>query len=186
MPGITDTQALRFGLVADPIDWTMLRNLADDIAAQLDLADLAAIAALQMPAVIAQRNTALALPVTTATAVPWNNEIQDTHGMLDTAGATPNRLTVSAAAGAGLYVTSIQVQTDTTGWTRGDVILNKGASGYARKTWDQPQSFGYMQMTAMVRLGVVGDFIGWQIYHEGGGTTNTTEVNVRVYKIANE
>lgn len=184
MPGLTDTQAIRYGYVTDPIDWTMVRDEADDIAVQLDAADTQAAAVLQSPVAAVTRFSALAVAVATPVSVPWTSEVQDTHAMVDIAGQ-PNRFTVSSAAGAGLYFVQFQMQTDTTGWTRGDIILNKNAAQYARKTFRAPQSFGRMQFSAQVYLGSVGDFVTFQVSHEGGGTTNTTEIYGYIYKVAN-
>lgn len=184
MGGITDTQSIRFGYVTDPIDWTMLRNEADDIAAQLDLADVQAAAALRSPAAIARRSASLAVAVSTLVAIPFDTEVEDTHGMIDIAGQ-PQRLTVSSSSGAGLYTVQLMTQSDTTGWTRGDLVVNKNGSFYCRKTWRAPQSFGWMALTASMHLGTVGDFVSFQIFHEGGGTTNTISVEASIFKIAN-
>jgi hypothetical protein len=184
MPGITDTQAIRFGYVTDPISYTMIRDEADDIAAQLDAADASAAVVLQSPAAIVRRNAALPIAVSTLVAVPWDVEVEDTHAMVDIAGQ-PQRLTASAAAGAGLYTVQFLAQTDTTSWTRGDVVVNKNGAFYCRKTYRAPQPFDYMQLTVQMHLGVVGDYVSFQMFHEGGGTTNLIEAYAYIFKIAN-
>lgn len=184
MGGITDTQSLRFGYVGEPIDWSLVYNLADDIATQLDLADTAATAALQVPAAIVRRGTTLALAAGVAVSVPFTSEQQDTHGMVDIAGQ-PNRLTVSAASGPGLYAVTFVTQCDTTGWTRGDIIVNLNGAQYSRKAFFAPQPFGSMQVTMHMHLGTVGDFVTFQMYHETGGTTNMIEAYAYIFKLAN-
>lgn len=183
MPGVTDTQALRFGLVADPIDFAMVRNLADDIAAQLDAADLARTKALKRPVAWSQRSSALALPVNTMTSVPFQVEIWDTHAMVDIP-TQPSRIVASATAGTGVYMFMMRASADTTGWTRGDLALFKNGALHTQRTLHTPQNFTPMYHSAIINLGVVGDFVSCSIYHEGGGSTNTSEVNLMCWKIS--
>jgi|SRR6185436_12945033 len=184
MGGITDTQSIRFGVLGEPIDWKMLRDTADDIAAQLDLADAQALAALQMPAAIVRRGSTLAIPVTTLTLVPFTSEQQDTHAMVDIAGQ-PTRITASATAGPGLYTVQFIAQCDTTSWTRGDIQINLNGAFYTRRTFQAPQSFGWMQVTVQMWLSTVNDYVTFQMYHEGGGSTNLIEAFAYVFKLAN-
>ena len=184
MAGITDTQSIRYGHVTDVISHTMLRNEADDIAAQLDAADVAATAALKLPAAIVRRGATLAVPVSSLTAVPFDDEQQDTHAMVDLA-TQPTRITAGATAGAGLYMVAWQVQWDTTGWMRGDVVVNKNGAYYARQTLYTPQSFDVFSGCLEIHLGTVGDYVSFSVFHEGGGTTNLFEMYAWAWKVAN-
>lgn len=181
---MTDTQSLRFGQVTDVITHTMQQNLADDIAAQLDLADTARTAALKRPIARVQRGTALAIPVTTVTVVPWVTELTDTHAMVDIA-TQPTRITAGATAGTGAYIVQADLQGSYTGWTRADLLIYKNGAVYAQRTWFTPQDFNILAITTMVNFGVVGDFVDLRIYHEGGGSTNTLTVNMNATKISN-
>lgn len=184
MPNVTDTQSLRYGYVSDPMDWTMLRNLADDIAAQLDLADVARTKALKRPQAQAQRNAALALAVNAATVVPFDTEVWDTHAMVDIAGQ-PTRITAGATAGAGLYLFLVRAICDTTGWTKAEISLNKNGVSMAQRTYHTPQGFSPLYFSQVVYLGTVGDFVTLSVFHEGGAaTTNTSEVNLQAWKIS--
>lgn len=184
MPGITETQAIRYGLVTDPLDWTMMRNEADDIAVQLDAADVAKNLALGRPLVQARRSAALALADGSTVLVPLDQEIYDTHNMIDVAGANPSRVTVNAASGTGHYMVAAYASATTTGWTRGDIQLFKnGVYNRGRSLWFQPG--GPMNLTGIVYLGTVGDFIDIRLSHTGGGTTNTSLVQFYVFKLCN-
>jgi hypothetical protein len=184
MPGVTDTQSLRFGYVTDPISHTTVRDLADDVAAQYDAADVARAAALQKPVVRVQRNAGLAIPVTTITAIPWDVETTDTHGMVDIA-TNPTRVTAVTAAGSGLYLAEIDVQSNMGSWTRADIILRRNGTFYAQKSWYNPQDFNHLQFSSFIDLDTVGFYLEWLLYHEGGGTTNTVIVEGRVFKATN-
>jgi hypothetical protein len=184
MPGVTDTQSIRFGLVTDPIDWTMVRNEADDIATQLDAADVAKLAALTRPIVKVRRVAAQALPVGVATAISWDSTVQDTHGMSGVGTGTPTRVTVSAAAGAGHYMVAAAATLNSASWTRGDMQLFKnGGLIRARELWFPPG--GSLGLSAIVWLGAVADFLDLRIYHEGGGSDNTVFVQLTAYKLCN-
>lgn len=185
MPGVTDTQSIRFGLVTDPYgDWTMVRNEADDIATQLDAADAAKTAALGRPAVSVRRSAALAIPVGVATTVPFDFENFDTHGMADVGGANPSRITAVAAAGAGHYMFSATANVNSVSWTRGDIQLFKnGGIARSRMLWFPPG--GTLGLTAIIWLGAVNDYVELRVYHEGGGSDNTIFVNLTAYKLTN-
>lgn len=171
MPGLTDTQSLRFGVEADPISYTMQRDLADDIAAQLDAADVLRTAVLKLPVVSLRRNAALAIPVTTATPIPWDVEVEDSHNMVDLA-TQPTRVTAVAAAGTGLYMLDVFLQCDMTSWTRADIMLQRNGTFYSQKSYYNPQNFDWLSATWMIDLDTVGHYFTVGLYHEGGGTTN--------------
>lgn len=182
MAGVTDTQSIRFGQDTDVIDHTLLKNLADDVAVQLDAADVARTAALKRPAVFLQRLAVLALPAAASTVVPYDTLNYDTHGMVNL-GGQPTRVTVSASSGAGIYmVHAVPISWDKTGWTRADVIVSKNGTPYMQRTLWGPQST--MAVQGMVFLGTVGDYIETLIYHESGGTTNLSVMNLYVWKVA--
>lgn len=184
MPGVTTTQSLRFGYVTDPVDWTMQRNLADDIAVQLDAADVAKAAALGRPAVEVRRNAALALADGSTVLVPMDNEIYDTHNMVDTAGANPSRVTVNASSGTGHYYASGIFTANTTSWSRGEIQLcRNGVIQRSRSLWFPPG--GQINVAGIVYLGTVGDYLDLRVNHTGGGTTNATFVLFYVFKLCN-
>ena len=184
MPGVTSTQNLRFGYVTDPQDWTMQRNLADDMARELDAADVAKAAALGRPAVHVRRNATLALGDGATVLVPMDSEIYDTHGMVDVAGANPSRVTVTASSGTGHYFASGIVTANTTGWTRGDIQLSRnGTIQRSRTLWFQPG--GSINVSGIVYLGTVGDYLDLRVFHTGGGSTNATFVQFYVFKLCN-
>jgi hypothetical protein len=182
MAGVTDTQSLRFGQVSDVIDHTTVKNLADDIASRLDTQDLARTKALTRPEVYVQRNAALSVPVSTITVVPWDSEQIDTHAMVDLVGQ-PTRVTCGATAGTGIYLVGFYVSIDTTGWTRGDLLISINGIQYARRTWWGPVSGVGMWLDTQVYLSATTDFITGSILHEGGGSTSTFQATMRVQKV---
>jgi hypothetical protein len=186
MAGITDTQSLRFGQVTDPISWTMQRDLADDIAAQLDAADTARTAALKRPTAMARRSASLSIPVApTITTVTFDQEVAgDTYNMIDLA-TQATRITVSAAAGAGVYMAQAVLQGSYTSWTRGDLILSRTGVFYGQRTWYSPQDLNVLSACWMVNMPSVGDYFTLGVYHEGGGSTGTVDISLRVFKISN-
>lgn len=184
MASVTDTQSLRFGQVTDVLSHTMMRDLADDTAVQLDNADAARTTALKRPMVKIQRNGSLAIPVTTIVIIPWDIETTDTHGMVDIP-TQPTRVTAVAAAGSGLYLVEIDVLSDMTSWTRADVLLRRNGTFYTQKSFYQPQNFTHLQVSTFMDLDTVGQYLEVGLYHEGGGTTNTLTVDCRVFKATN-
>lgn len=184
MGGVTDTQSLRYGYVTDVITHAMVANLADDIAAQLDAADIARTKALKRPEARAQRSATLSIPVNTITPIPFDTIAYDTHGMIDLVGQ-PNRVTVVSAAGIGVYWARAQVSVDTTGWTKGDILLYKnGAFGGQKTSWG-PQSFnGGPSGEFIVPMTAVGDYFEIRLYHEGGGTTTLFDTQFWVRKVS--
>jgi hypothetical protein len=161
----------------------MEHNLADDIAAQLDLADAARAHALKRPQAFSQRQAALGIPVSSVLVVNFDFEIWDTNGMIDIAGQ-PSRITAVAGAGAGLYLVNMILYTDTTAWTKADILLSKNGTMMTQRTFHTPQSFSYLYHSQIVYMGTVSDFLTMSVYHEGGGTTNTAEVDFQAWKIA--
>lgn len=183
MAGTTDTQSLRFGQVSDVIDFTMIKNLADDVAAQLDAADLARTAALKRPAASISRGATFTLPVSTITTVTFDTLNWDTHSMVNL-GTQPQRYTVGATAGPGSYYVALYVFTDTAAWTKGDLLINKNGSLYAQRTWWQPQVLDYLFIDTILPLDVVTDFLTFSLYHEGGASTTVFAVDSYVQKVS--
>lgn len=183
MGGTTDTQSLRYGTVDDVISYLMQANLADDIATQLNAADTARTAGLHRPQVNITRNAALAIPVSTTTAVPYDTLNQDTHGMVNL-GTQPTRVTCNASAGTGIYHVRFDASVDTTGWTKADLTVYKNGAFYDGRTFWGPQTFAPMEFETFVYLNLTTDFITTNIYHDGGGSTNTNQVFLYVQKIA--
>jgi hypothetical protein len=170
MAGTTPTQSIRFAELADVESHTVLANLADDVATQLDAADVARTHGLKTPVAKAERNAALNIPVSTITTVPMDQIDGDTHGMINL-GSFPNRITVSASAGAGLYqIEAFGVTVDTTGWTRGTIHIRKNGAAFYSKSLFKPVSFVGLNTEITVNLAVA-DYIEIAVEHEGGGTT---------------
>lgn len=184
MPGITSTQNIRYGVVSDQQDWTMLRNEADDIARELDAADVAKAAALGRPVVHARRNATLALADGSVVLVPLDSEIYDSHNMVDVAGANPSRVTINASSGTGHYFVSAIATAVTTSWTRGDCQIYRNGGLYrSRSLWFPPG--GSINVSGIAYMGTVGDYLDARIYHQGGGTTNLTFLQLYVFKLCN-
>lgn len=184
MAGTTDTQSLRFGQVPDVIDHTMIKNLADDIAVQLDAADLARTAALKRAAASISRTATFTVAVSTIQVVTFDTLNWDTHSMVNL-GTQPQRYTVGATAGPGTYYVAMYVFTDTASWTKGDLLINKNGSLYAQRTWWGPQVLDYLFIDAILPLDVITDFLTFSIYHEGGGSTTVFAVDTYLQKISN-
>jgi hypothetical protein len=185
MPGATQTQSLRYGYVTDPLSYTMQRDLADDIAAQLDVADAARTAAMKRPVARVARNTTLSLPASTVTVVPWTSiTAPDTHGMVDLVGQ-PNRVTVNAASGTGTYWAIGNIQLLYTAWTRADIMIYRNGVFYAQRTWRAPSDLTALEFTVLVNLPTIGDYLSMHVYHEGGGTTSGDTFGLRVFKNSN-
>lgn len=184
MAGVTDTQSIRFGQVTDVITHTMIANEADDIAVQLDAADAARIVAEKRPIAWTRRAAVLGIPVAAATAVPFDTEVWDTHAMIDIAGQ-PNRITIGATAGTGVYLVQVEAVGTYTGWTIGALILLRNGAVHIEKTFPTIQSGDTMSLSMIINATATTDFYTVSIYHEGGGTTNMSRVDMRAFKLTN-
>lgn len=182
MAGITDTQSLRFGQVTDPISFTMQKNLADDIARELDAVDAAKQVGLGRPVARMSRNATQSLAVNTLVTINFDTEVFDTHNMINL-GTNAQRVTVSSEAGVGMYFVTARASADTTGWTRGDLQITRNGGVYYQRTQWSPQ--GNNNTGGMMYLPNVGDFIDVRMIHQGGGTTNIQNVNLYVWKLSN-
>lgn len=183
MAGVTDTQSIRFGQVTDVITHTMLANEADDIAVQLDAADVARTTALKRPVAWTRRNATLALPVTTQTLVQFDTEVYDTASMVDIAGL-PFRVVVGATAGAGVYLAQAEFNGDYTGWTTAILAIQRSGTDLVQKRFHHPQSGSGLSMQMFINM-ALSDYLTATIWHEGGGTTNVNSVQLRAAKISN-
>lgn len=184
MGGTTDTQSIRFGYVTDVLDFNMMKNEADDIAVQLDAADVARTTALKRPVAWARRAAVLAIPVASTTSVQFDTEVFDTHGMINIAGL-PFRIVVGATAGPGVYLVQADVQGDMTGWTRADVEVQLNAGTLFTRSYAAPQTGSPLTMSMLVNLALITDYLTMSVRHEGGGTTNMTLIDLRAVKISN-
>jgi hypothetical protein len=180
MASTTPTQSLRFAQVGDVLTYTALANLADDVATQLDAADVARTHALKTPYANVDRNATINVPVTTVTTITWDSLVTDTHSMINL-GTQPTRMTVSASGGAGLYHVVIQAVVDVTGWTRGDISLRKNGTQFISRDYYHP--INQMSIETVVNLAVA-DYIECHVYHEGGGTTTLFSANGRIQKVS--
>jgi hypothetical protein len=180
MSGTTPTQSIRFAEIPDVLSHTVLANLADDVATQLDAADTARTHALKTPFVNIDRNATVNVPVTTVTTISWDSLITDTHAQVNL-GTNPTRITCSATAGAGLYQVVVNVTVDTTGWTRGDIAFRKNNTIFTSRDFYQPVN--QMSFETIVAL-AVNDYIEAHVYHEGGGTTTLFGANIRMQKVS--
>lgn len=183
MAGVTDTQSIRFGQVSDVVTHTMVANEADDIAVQLDAADLARTHALKRPQAYVSRSASFNLPVSTITVVTFDVINWDTHSMVNLA-TFPQRVTVGATAGTGIYHCYVRATPDTTSWTKGDVILQKNGAFHMQKTAWQPVSFSTIAAEFFVNMALTTDYLSVAMYHEGGGTTAVSGVEFYVQKIS--
>lgn len=182
MAGVTETQSLRYGHVTDVISHTMMRDLADDIAVQLDAADAARAVALKRPQARSHRNATASLAAATPTAQVFDTLVWDTHGMINI-GAQPTRITVVTAAGVGSYHVTGWAQCDTTSWTRADLSIAKNGTAIRARTWFQPVILDVLSVEAIVDMNTVGDYFTLILSHEGGGSTTIYEVDLSVQKI---
>ena len=183
MAGVTDTQSIRFGQVTDVQTHTMIANEADDIATQLDAADLARTAALKRPTAWSKRSAVIAIPVTSQTLIQMDTEVWDTHSMVDIAGL-PFRVVVGATAGAGVYLVQAETNGDYTGWTTAIIAIQKNGTDWVSKRFHLPQTGEVLGLQMLVDM-ALNDYFTMTIYHEGGGTTNAFSCNLRACKMSN-
>jgi hypothetical protein len=180
MAGTTPTQSIRYGELPDVLSHTVLANLADDVATQLDAADLARTHALKTPYANVDRNAIDTVPVSTVKTITWDSLVTDTHGMVNL-GLQPTRLTCSASSGAGLYHVVVNATVDTTAWTRGNIAFRKNTVMFVSRDFYQPVN--QLSFETVVALAVT-DFIECHVFHEGGGTTSLFGANIRIQKVS--
>lgn len=183
MGSTTPGVALRYAYDGDVITHATVANLADDIASKLDLADTARSSALKRPVWYGRRVlTPLNVPVTTVTVVPMDQEIIDTHNMIDVAGANPSRITVNSTSGAGVYELSLMARVTTTSWSKGEWIIRKNGATIMQQTIYLPRSVSHA-VSVQVPM-IVGDYLEGALYHEGGGTTTSQNIELRGHKVS--
>lgn len=180
----TPTQSLRYAYVTDVISHTASKDLADDVAAQLDAADVARTAALKRPIAKARRTAAQSIVDSSFVTVTFDTEVWDTHAMIDIAGQ-PTRITCGATAGIGIYLVRARVNTIAgTGFTRSDIgILKNGVVKHQNEQWGAVTD--EMYCAGHVALGATTDFLTMTIRHIGGGTINASFIELTAQKIAN-
>lgn len=183
MAGTTDTQSIRFGQVTDIITHTMQANMADDIAAQLNAADAAALVALERPVAHVRRITSQGYTAGVRAAVSFDNEVYDTAGMF-TVGVNPTRITAVSGAGTGNYMLFGTVTLSTTGtstaghlsiWKNGVTLLGQ------RTVWGQLQK---NSITLQAYAGAVGDYFEMHFEYAGSGTPSLTFAELFVRKVS--
>lgn len=181
MAGTTDTQSLRFGQVTDVMTHTMLANLADDIAAQLDLADAAQASVLKRPVVFVRRLASQPTVAGVQAPITFDDLPTDTHAMVDLA-TQPTRITVNASAGAGMYMfhAKVSAQTGVGTWTAGHLSLYKNAVQISQRTAYAQRND--ITITAQVLMNVT-DFMQVRYQHDGTGTPNITFAECWVHKL---
>lgn len=186
MAGVTDTQSLRFGQVSDVITHTMVRDLADDIAVQLDAADAARLVAQKRPVAWARRAlTAQSLPVGLPAVITFDQELVDTHSMIDLA-TQPTRITCGATAGTGIYLVQVNLVAFMAAWGRGDLGVRKnGTTPQVQKAFISPLDLVGHHASMLINFAATTDYVEMTTYHESGGATNTSVAWMRVTKITN-
>lgn len=181
MAGTTDTQSLRFGQVTDVITHTMVANLADDIAAQLDAADAAQLTVLKRPVVFVRRLANQATAAGVQAPVTFDDKPTDTHLMVDLA-TQPTRITVNSSAGAGMYMfhARLTAETGVGTWTAGHLSFYKNAVQISQRSAFAQRNA--TTLTAQVQMNVT-DFMQVRFQHDGTGTPNITFVECWVHKL---
>src|SRR5918994_1267840 len=181
MPGTTDTQGLQYDLLSENVATateTGLERLAKQIATQLDAADTARTTALKRPAARARRFNLQSIPNNVTTFINFDQEVFDSHTMIDIAGQ-PQRVTVSAGAGAGVYQVSgrlFGIFTNNTG--RVDLYVTKNNAELFRQTIFA-ESNGIV-VTGLIEA-IATDFFGVAIFQNSGAARDADDVQLDVY-----
>lgn len=182
MGSTTPGLALRYGYDGDVITHATVANLADDIATQLTAADTARAAALRRPVFYGRRALSTQnLPVNTTVIMSMDQEIFDTHGMIDLP-ADNTKISCVAGSGAGVYEITMMARCTTTGWTKGEWAIIKNSTVVVQQTIIAPTANNH-SAPLEVALGV-GDFLQVSLYHEGGGTTTLNYCELRGRKVS--
>lgn len=182
MGNTTPGLALRYGYDGDVITHATVANLADDIAAQLTAADTARAAALRRPVFYGRRALGTQnLPVSTTVIVQMDQEIFDTHGMINL-GTDNTKISCVAGSGAGIYELTMMARCTTTSWTKGEWAILKNGVVVVQQTVLAPSSNNHAA-PLQVALGV-GDYAQVSLYHEGGGTTTLNYIEIRGRKVS--
>jgi hypothetical protein len=184
MSGITSARQIRYATLNDPTSSFFLEDTTRDIQRELDTLDGLKTTAMKRPVAIMHVN-APTVAVTTATTINFTNEDVDTHGMIDIP-TNAQRITVSSAAGAGLYYVVAQSQALVSGaWTLGEMTIRKNGGAVVRRDYYNfnGQTSLRMYVASIVYLGAVADYVDLQVYHEGGATDNIGQTFLRAFKI---
>lgn len=184
MPGVTDTQSIRYGLVTDPLSHTTQAYLAEDIAAQLDAADAAGAVALKRPAVFVRRTIGQLYSVGVKAGIAFQSLIYDTHGMT-LLGTQPLRAAiVGASSGIGNYEFKGTATLSSTGaCTAGHLSFWKnGTVPLGQRTMFAQQST--IALTVPAYLGTIGDYVEMHYQYDGAGTPTITFAECWVRKLS--
>lgn len=186
MSGIALPRSIRFATLDDPVSAAFLETTTTDIQRELDTLDGLKTTAMKRPVAIMHVNT-LTIPVSTPTVVNFSVEDVDSHAMIDIP-TNAQRITVSSAAGAGLYFVEAHTQAFASGnWTLGEFTLRKNGGGVVRKDYFNFNGASSIKMyvASMVYLGAVSDYVDVQVYHEGGATDDIGQTYLKATKITN-
>jgi hypothetical protein len=184
MSGITSARSIRFATLDDPISAAFLADTTTDIQRELDALDVAKLAAMKRPCAIMHTNS-MVIPVTTVTIVNFSTEDVDTHGMINL-GTNAQRITVSSAAGPGLYYVYAFTDAFNSGsWTLGELTIRKNGGQTLRS-----KAYNYngnttvdLSVSGVVWLGAVNDYVEVTVYHEGGGSDDISTTYLKAFKI---
>jgi hypothetical protein len=182
--GTTDTQSIRYGHAADPMNWTMLRDEADDIATQLDAADAAGSGALKRPVVRVSRTIAQLFSTGVKAGIAFQTLIYDTNGMT-LLGTQPLRAAiVGANSGIGTYMLQGIATLSTTGVaTAGHLSFWKnGVTFLGQRTMSS--QVNDISLTVQAYLGTIGDYVEMHYQYDGTGTPNITSAQCWVRKVS--
>lgn len=185
MAGVTSAQSLRYATVDDPVSATFTENLAEDIARELDAIEAARVVAMKPPVAIARNIGGQSIPVGgVGTVLQWTTEEIDTHGMIDLV-SNNTRITVSSAAGAGLYWVDVIVGGSVpSAWSMIELSIRKNGGVQARrKYWNTASTTQTTPKFGMfIWLGAVTDYVDVVLYHEGGASESTSGGYLKVVK----
>lgn len=185
MPGTTDTQGLQYDLLSENVATateTGLERLAKQIAAELDLADLARVAGLKRAAARCSRfNTVQSIPNNVTTAITFDTENFDSHAMVNL-GVNADRITITSGGGAGVYMAVAHLDemfTNNTG--KAEIVLTKNGSELFRQSQ-------FAEANGMVVGGmsscVVGDRFGISLFQNSGAARDADTIRLDVWKIS--
>jgi hypothetical protein len=184
MSGITTARSIRFATLDDPVSDEFLADTVLDIERELDALDVLKVTAMKRPCAMMSTNS-FTVAVTTLTTVNFATEDVDTHGMINL-GTSAQRITVSAAAGPGLYyVLGFCDAFNSGSWTLGEITLRKnGGQTIRSKYYNYNGSTSVdMYVGGVIWLGAVNDYVDMTLYHEGGGTDDVGTTTLKAFKI---
>jgi hypothetical protein len=186
MSGITLARSIRYATLDDPISAAFLADTVTDIERELDALDVLKLAAMKRPCAIMHTNS-FSVAASTVTTVNFTTEDVDTHGMINI-GTNAQRITVSSAAGAGLYYVIAFTDAFNSGaWTLGEITMRKNAGVVARRKCYNFNGSTTVDLfvSGVMWLGAVNDFVDMTVYHEGGASDDISTTYLKAFKITN-